>query len=139
MVSSSRKVLSLSLLSGTTARVICLIPAHALVSCLRHLVTFPFCFLFILSHSTLLLFCPSTSLCFSASSSCFNLSTRHSTVLSSPSRTISLSNVSNLHLPQLWDSITDSISLSVRLLSMGLRFCCEMCGWGERSLFCAEK
>lgn len=22
---------------------------------------------------------------------------------------------------------------------MGLRFCCEMCGWGKRSLFCAGK
>lgn len=31
-----------------------------------------------------------------------------------------------------------SLALSVHL-EMVLRFCCEMCGWEKRSLFCAEK
>lgn len=44
-----------------TAKVICLVPAHALVSCPCHLVTF--LYLFILT-STLLLSCPFNSLCF---------------------------------------------------------------------------
>lgn len=48
-----------------------------------------------------------------------------------------LSNVSDLHLLQLRPSITNSISLSTRLL-MGLRFCCEMCGWGKK-IFSVQK
>lgn len=114
-----------------TAKVICLVPAHALVSCPCHLVTF--FYLFILT-STLLSLCPFNSFCFHLLF-CFILGSLAHHVITVVHPFL----YRNLHLFELWASITNSISLSVRLW-MVLRFCCEMCGWGKKkSLFCAEK
>lgn len=102
-------------LSVTTARVICFVPAHALVSCRGHLVIFTHFYSFVLSHifcSALLIH--SRSLYLSPVSICPQVTLVPLLPLLTVS--VSVSNVSNLHLFQLWalnNSI--SISLSVRL------------------------
>lgn len=93
-----------------TARVICLVPAHALVSCPCHLVTQTF--LFNLA-CTLLLFCPLNT--FSLSPVLVGAHVTLSTPLLLFTFSESASNVSNFYLFQRWASITNSISLSVRL------------------------
>lgn len=89
------------------------------------------------SFSHFLAFFISFNLFLSISS--FDLSSCHCPILSLLFFifSVSVSNVSDLHLLQLWPSITNSISLSIRLL-MGLRFCCEMCGWGKK-IFSVQK
>lgn len=95
-----------------SARVVCLVPAHALVSCPCHLVTFLF-YSFPLPHCFSLPLKPvSLSLCIYLLfwSPLFSLLSSYHYCCSQ----LSVS-VANLHLFQLWASITNSISLSVHL------------------------